>query len=241
METKDWFTSWFDTPYYHILYKHRNDVEAELFMQNVTRFLKLPKTAHILDLPCGKGRYSIYLNTLGYKVTGIDLSKNSIALAKRYENERLQFEVADMRDEIKGSYDAIFNLFTSFGYFDNDEDDLKVLRAIKSGLKKDGVFVLDFLNVIKAKNDLIPKEEKIIDGIAFQIQKSIENGFIKKQISFFADGLTHHYTENVKLLDLNKMKNYLKAVDFEILEVFGDYDLNPFDEATSNRLILILK
>ena len=74
MDTTDWFTSWFNTPYYHILYKHRNDADAQFFMRNITAFLKLPKNSYIADLPCGKGRHSVYLNSLGYKVTGGDLT-----------------------------------------------------------------------------------------------------------------------------------------------------------------------
>ena len=136
MKTKDWFTEWFNTSYYHILYKNRNDSDAQLFMQNITAFLNLKKGAHIADLPCGKGRHSIYLNSLGYKVTGGDLSENSILHAKQFENETLNFEVWDMRDPIDHTYDAIFNLFTSFGYFEDDREDIKVLRNIKKGLNK---------------------------------------------------------------------------------------------------------
>ena len=60
MKIQDWYTDWFNTPYYHILYKERNDKDAQLFMKNIASFLKLPKTTHILDLPCGKGRHSLY-------------------------------------------------------------------------------------------------------------------------------------------------------------------------------------
>ena len=114
MKKTDWFTDWFNTSYYHILYKDRNDEDAQLFMRNITEFLKLQKTSHILDLPCGKGRHSIYLNSLGYKVTGADLSKNSILAAKKFENDSLHFDVQDMRKPISNTYNAIFNLFTSF-------------------------------------------------------------------------------------------------------------------------------
>ena len=76
--SESWFTSWFDTPYYHILYKDRDDKEAQIFMDNIVHYLNLPEEAKILDLACGKGRHSIYLNKLGYNVTGVDLSENSI-------------------------------------------------------------------------------------------------------------------------------------------------------------------
>ena len=241
METKDWFTSWFDTTYYHTLYKNRDDNDAQLFMQNITNFLKLPKDAHIADLPCGKGRHSIYLNSLGYRVTGGDLSKNSIEHAKQFENEKLHFEVWDMRKSLENKYDAVFNLFTSFGYFDDDQEDLKVLKGMKSGLKDSGVLVLDFLNVQKTKNNLVEKETKEVDGITFHIEREIRDGFILKHISFFADDQQHSYTEKVKFLDLAKMKQYFNSADLTIINTFGDYNLNEFDEEQSSRLILIAK
>ena len=241
MKTKDWFTSWFDTPYYHILYKHRDDNDAQLFMQNITNYLKLPKDSHIADLPCGKGRHSIYLNSLGYKVTGGDLSKNSIDYAKQFENENLHFEVWDMRKSLENKYDAVFNLFTSFGYFDDDLEDLKVLEGMKAGLKSSGVLVVDFLNVQKIKNNLVASEVKEIDGITFNIEREIKDGFILKHISFFADEKQHSYTEKVKFLDLDKMKSYFHNAGLTIINTFGDYNLNEFDEENSSRLILIAK
>lgn len=241
MKTTDWFTDWFNTPYYHILYKHRNDVDAKFFMKKITSYLKLPKTAHILDLPCGKGRHSIYLNSLGYKVSGGDLSDNSIHYAKKFENETLTFEVWDMRMPLEEKYDAVFNLFTSFGYFDDDNEDLRVLKSLKNGLKKDGYLVLDFLNVINVVNNLVEKETKKIDGIEFEIERELKNGFIEKNISFFADDQFHTYTEKVKYIAAEKMKSYFKKVGLQIIGVFGDYSLKPFHEQSSDRLILIAK
>ena len=107
----DWFSSWFNTPYYHILYKDRDDTDAKLFMQNITSFLKLSKSAHVLDLACGKGRHSVFLNALGYHVIGVDLSENNINAAQKFSNKSLQFRVHDMRDPLNNKYDAIFNLF----------------------------------------------------------------------------------------------------------------------------------
>ncbi len=241
METKDWFSSWFNTPYYHTLYKHRNDEDAQLFMKNITTHLQLPKSAHIADLPCGKGRHSIYLNSLGYKVTGGDLSENSIQHAKQFENETLRFEVWDMRKTLTHKYDAIFNLFTSFGYFDDDNEDLQVLKAIKSGLKDNAVLVLDFLNVIKTEEHLVKQETKTIDSIEFHIKREVKNGFILKHINFSADNKEYSFTEKVKFLTFDKMKNYFETVGLEIIDIFGDYNLNSFEEKNSNRLILVAK
>ena len=92
----EWFSSWFTTSYYHILYKNRNHDEAKRFLFSLTQNLKLNYSDKILDLACGKG-HSIELNSLGYNVVGADLSKNSIDFANQYSNEKLNFKVADMR------------------------------------------------------------------------------------------------------------------------------------------------
>lgn len=238
---KDWFTSWFDTPYYHILYKDRNDAEAQLFMRNITQFLQLPNSNHIVDLPCGKGRHSIFLNSLGYQITGGDLSKNNIDFAKKFETETLRFEVWDMRQPFENTYDAVFNLFTSFGYFSDDTDDVLVLQNMKDGLKKNGVLVLDFLNVNKLQTSLVKEEVKVVDSITFNIKREISDGFVLKHISFFADGKRRTFTERVKLLDLKKFKIYFAKVGLEVTHIFGDYSLNKFDKNTSSRLIFVAK
>ena len=241
MKKKDWFTDWFNTPYYHVLYKDRNNEEALLFMKNITTFLALPKTTHILDLPCGKGRHSVFLNSLGYQVTGGDLSENSIKYAQEFENDTLNFSVHDMRKPFNNQYNAVFNLFTSFGYFEDDQDDILILKNIKDGLKKDGVFVFDFLNAEFVKATLVDKETKIVDGITFNITREIKDGFILKNISFFADDENHSYTERVKYLDAKKMKAYFEKAGFTITNIFGNYKLSNFDVQTSKRLILVAK
>ena len=227
---KDWFTSWFNTPYYHILYKHRDDTDAKIFMQNITKFLALKKEAHLLDLACGKGRHSVFLNSLGYQVTGVDLSKNSISFAQKFANKTLQFNVHDMRDAFTNQYDAIFNLFTSFGYFVEDTEDIKVLKNIKNGLQKNGIAVIDFLNVVTLNDNFAKNEYQTIDGIEFHIHKKIENGFILKEISFEADGESHLYVEKVKHIDAEKFEAYFKEVGLEIQHTFGDYQLSPLNE-----------
>ena len=240
MNKSDWFTDWFNTSYYHTLYKDRNDIDAQLFIRNIIDFLKIPLTSHLLDLPCGKGRHSIYLNSLGYKVTGADLSQNSIKAAKIHENSTLDFKLKDMRKPFELKYDAVFNLFTSFGYFENDEDDILVLENIKKGLNKNGLLILDFLNVVTVKNNLVKKEVKTVDNITFNIQREIKNGFILKHISFYDKGIKHAFLERVKYIDLKKFENYFSEAGLRIHHVFGDYHLSKFNPKTSKRLIFVV-
>ncbi len=238
---KDWFQEWFDTPYYHLLYRDRNDSEAELFMLNLTQYLGLKKDDTLLDLPCGKGRHAIFLNSLGFDVTGADLSENSIDFAKQFENDSLRFEVHDMRHPFKTKFDVIFNLFTSFGYFDDDETDIAVLQNLKRGLKPNGILVIDFLNVDFVKEHLVPEENQHRSTIDFKINRSINEQFIIKDIRFSAENKEHHYTEYVRNINLEKFKDYADKADLKLKHTFGDYNLNPFDRTASPRLILILE
>ena len=237
----EWFASWFDTSYYHILYKHRDDTEAQEFIKNVVSFLKIKKEAKLLDLACGKGRHSIFLNQLGYNVVGADLSKNSINIAKEFENDSLYFEEHDMRNSFQSRFDVILNLFTSFGFFEDDNEDIKILQNIKNGLNLNGIAIIDFMNSKKVIKNLVPEEIQKIDGITFKLNRYIENGFIVKEINFDADGEHHTYFEKVKCLDLTKINLYLDSVGFKIKHTFGNYQLDTFNEDTSDRLILVLE
>lgn len=240
-EEKDWFSEWFNTPYYHILYKDRNDNEAQFFMDNLTHYLNLPEEARILDLACGKGRHSIYLNSLGFEVTGVDISENSIKIANESANDKLHFHVHDMRENLPHKYDAIFNLFTSFGYFDNEEDNIKTLKAIKNSLTEYGFGVIDFLNADYVIANLVPKEIKIVDGIKFEINRYVENKKIIKEIHFSDQGKNYTFKEKVSALTLNDFEKMMEVCDIYLLDIFGDYKLHKFYKNQSERLIMIFK
>ncbi len=238
-DTKDWFTSWFDSPYYHILYKDRGYDEAQTFMANLTSYLNIPESGRVLDLACGKGRHSVYLNSIGYDVTGIDLSPQSIAFAKQYENETLHFDVHDMSQPYSNQFDAAFNLFTSFGYFENEEDNLNTIKAIKTNLKDNGIGVIDFMNVDYVINNLVSNNIKTVDGIDFSLKRYVEKGYIIKTISFTVEGKSYNYKERVKAITLDDFKEMFQKANIQLLDVFGDYKLHKFDKYTSERLILI--
>jgi len=240
-EVNNWFASWFDTPYYHILYKDRNYREAQLFMDNLTHYLNLPEKAKVLDLACGKGRHSIYLNQLGYDVLGVDLSENSIDEAKKNTNDHLHFKVHDMRVPFDQKFDAIFNLFTSFGYFENESDDLKTLVAIRESLSEYGFAVIDFMNVPNVIANLVPEETKTVEGIEFQIKRFHIDGYIYKEIDFVDKGEKFHFTEKVKALTLPDFQELMEEAGIYLLDTFGDYKLKKFHKTESERLIMIFK
>lgn len=239
---KNWFDSWFDTKYYHILYKDRDYSEAENFISNLTSDLNIESNRSILDLACGKGRHSIYLNKLGYTTTGADLSKQSIEHASQFKTDTLDFFVHDMREKIKDkSFDYVFNLFTSIGYFEDESDNLKMLNSIDSYTNENGVLVIDFMNAHKVIAELVMDEVKVIDGITFTINRKVENGFIIKTISFMDNNEEYTFQEKVQALQLHHFQDYLKETNFSIYKVVGDYNLGNFDVEKSNRLIIFAK
>ena len=239
--TEKWYSSWFDTPYYHILYKERNYREAQVFMDNLTHYLNLPEKATVLDLACGKGRHSIYLNQLGFTVLGADLSENSIAEANKNANETLHFKVHDMREPFEEKFDAIFNLFTSFGYFENDDYNLTTLKAIKESLSDYGFAVIDFMNVSQVIETLVPEEIKTMEGIDFHIKRYLKENHIYKEIDFEDQGQKFHFTEKVKALTLKDFEDLMEEAGIYLLDIFGDYKLKKFHKTESERLIMIFK
>lgn len=237
-----WFESWFDSPYYHILYQHRDESEAKFFLNNLLNELNLPKQTSILDLACGKGRHAIYLHSKGYRVTGADLSPESIQAANHSATEGLNFVEHDMREPLNDvQFDAIFNLFTSFGYFQSEAENMSVLHAVHQNLIADGVFVLDFMNAAKAIAHLVLSESKEIQGIRFEIKRFVENKKIIKEIRFSDQGKDYFFTEMVNAFELKDFERMLTAAGFEIKKTFGNYALEPFNSLTSDRLILLAK
>jgi SAM-dependent methyltransferase len=237
----EWFQVWFNSPYYHILYKDRDENEARRFIDALFDYLRPRPGAPALDLACGKGRYSRYLEEKGCDVTGLDISEESIAYARQFESERLHFFQHDMRAPFRSNYfDYIFNFFTSFGYFENERDHLGAIRHIAQGLKPEGRFVLDFFNAEKVVRELKAQEIKDIDQYTFTIRKEVdEQGYIVKTIAFEAGGQPMSFTERVRAFTLADFEDLFQKAGLRIVRMFGDYALNDYDPAQSDRLILV--
>lgn len=236
---KNWYEVWFNSPYYHMLYKHRDDNEAHFFIKNLIGYLALNKDAKILDLACGRGRHAVFLNKLGFDVLGLDLSEENIAFAKQFENERLHFKVHDMRIPYHESeFDVVFNLFTSFGYFDDDQENLEVLKSISLMLKPKGIFVLDYLN---SENVHIGHEvqEFVIDGVNFNCSKKRDEKKIIKKIDVIHQHETFSFQEEVRIFTLEQFYRFFQQAGMQINQVFGNYNLNPYQSDKSDRMIII--
>ena len=239
---KEWFVNWFDSKYYHILYKSRNDGEAAFFADNLSVYLKLKDSDLIWDLACGTGRHAYYLSKKNINVTGTDLSENCIKTASKLSNENLEFFIHDMRTPFRINYfDYVFNLFTSIGYFEKRDDNRKVFKNVFNSLKPDGRLVIDFFNEKLLRKNIVGSEKIEIGNIHFQINRQIENNAVIKKIEFSDLGNNYSFEERVCMFSLNDFIEFALASGLKIENTFGDYSLSAFDENKSERLIIVFR
>jgi SAM-dependent methyltransferase len=239
-----WFKDWFNSPYYHQLYFNRDDREAAAFIDKLINYLKPSPGSRMLDVACGKGRHSIQLAGKGFDVTGIDLSEDSINEALLSQTDTLHFYRHDMRLPFWINYfDHAFNFFTSFGYFNTRREHDNAIRTIAQSLKKDGIFVMDFLNVHYAEDHLVHQSEKEIDGINFIITKWFDETHFFKKITIEDESQEEPvtYTEKVAKFSLGDFTEMFAYQGLQIQEVFGDYDFGIYDVRKSPRMLMIAK
>jgi 2-polyprenyl-3-methyl-5-hydroxy-6-metoxy-1,4-benzoquinol methylase len=239
-----WFKDWFNSPYYHQLYFERDDHEAEVFIDKLINYLKPLPGCSMLDVACGKGRHSVQLANKGFDVTGIDLSDDSIHAALKLQTESLHFYKHDMRLPFWINYfDFAFNFFTSFGYFKTRREHDNAVRTIAQAIKKDGCFVMDFLNVHYAEDHLVHQSEKDINGINYIITKWYDETHFYKKIIIEDETLREPliYTEKVAKFSLGDFTEMFAYQGMQIQEVFGDYDFGNYDVKKSPRMLMIAK
>jgi SAM-dependent methyltransferase len=240
----EWFAEWFDSPYYHLLYRHRSEEEAGGFVEALQRKLQLAKGSSVLELACGKGRHAKAFAAMGMDVCGADLSAESIAAAARDEAPNLHFFVHDMRKPFRHRYfDLVTNLFTSFGYFRSEHDHVLAARSIAGALKPGGLFVMDFVNRAPAIRHNAAHAEEVIEreGVRFLIHRSSNHTHLLKDIRI-EDGETRlHYTERVHHFGLEELKQLFEAQGLTLWDSAGTYDLQPYDADTSPRMILFFR
>src|SRR2546423_1205124 len=239
-----WFENWFNSPYYHKLYFQRDAKEAATFIDRLIDHLHSPAGCLMLDVACGRGRHSLQLASKGFDVTGIDISPDSIAIAKQFENDHLHFYQHDMRLPFRVNYfDYAFNFFTSFGYFRTERENSNAIRTIATALKEKGIFVMDYLNVHYSEDHLVHKSDLQLNGTTYYITKWFDETHFYKKIAIEDEELEEplEYTEKVSKFVLGDFNDMFAFHQLQIQEVFGDYQFNKYDVRKSPRLIMIAK
>lgn len=241
---ENWFKDWFNSPYYHLLYQKRDHNEAQVFIDNLIKYLSPSKNAKMLDIACGKGRHSLQLANYGYDVTGIDLSEMSIQEAKNNESELLHFFQHDMRQPFRINYfDYAFNFFTSFGYFKTSNENESAMQTMAEAIKPGGIVVIDYLNVRHVERNMTHQAKETINEIDFTITKWYDDHKFYKKILIEDPKETSpvSYTEEVSRFTLQDFKELFSKQNLQTKAVFGDYNLNKYNEETSPRMIIVAK
>lgn len=238
-ETKPWYEEWFDENYLDV-YRHRNRDEARQQVQLVMETLVPERGASILDLGCGEGRYTILFKNKGFRIIGLDLSETLVVVGKK-NYPHLDLVVGDMR-YIPGRFDIILSLFTSFGYFDTDEENAGVIHSIFHSLNDNGVVWLDFLNPYRVEKNLVPLSDvELEDGIHVTEKRYIEEGRIVKDIFFYKGSEGKCYRESVRLFTREQLERMFDKAGLKIIRVFGNYSGHAWSRESERTILVGIK
>lgn len=238
----NWYKEWFGEDYLKV-YPHRDQAEATRQVDFVEKITPLNRSARILDLGCGNGRHAVELSHRGYQVTCLDLSTVLLTLAKQKSEQscRVRFVQADMRQiPFVAAFDAVLSFFTTFGYFETDDENLRTLRAIQEALKPQGRFFQDYLNKSFVIHNLVPFDRQQDKGLELIQERRYNRARerIEKKITLKENGQVREYFESVRLYTLEEMKALMAKTELKLENTFGDFDGSPFGQE-SPRLILV--
>lgn len=232
----EWFERWFGEEYLRI-YPHRDDEEAERVVALLER-LGAIGPGRVLDLACGSGRYLAALGRRGARVAGLDLSLPLLRLAHRRASGRL------IRGDVRAlplrsaCCDAVLNLFTSFGYFDDDAEHQRVVTEVARILRPGGRFVLDFLNADVVRAHLVARDERR-SGTTIVVQErrlSDDGRFVLKTIHLSGEGRS--FMERVRLFGRDDLVGMCRMAGLAVEQVVGDYDGGPHTAASPRCLVV---
>lgn len=219
----EWFEEWFGEDYIQ-LYPHRDESEAARAVALITRATGLQPGWRVLDLACGAGRHARAFRAAGARCTGLDLSMTLLRLAQTADRQ-IPLVRADMRAlPIRpGSMDLTANLFTSFGYFERDDEHAAVLHEMVATLRPGGWLVIDFLNPDAVQRSLVPSEVVQLGGRQVSIARAVspDGRFVRKTIRVPSG---REYLERVRLFTADDIGAMLAVEGVAVRHRFGDYD-----------------
>jgi SAM-dependent methyltransferase len=239
----DWWQTWFG-PGYLALYDEVLAERTPVEVDQIEALLLLRPPRRILDLPCGQGRHAIELARRGYEVTGVDLSPYMLGVAREraaVSGVRVRWLVGDMREALPGeTFDLVLNLFTSFGYFDHEADDGRVVRAAASMLEPGGRFLLEVINGQRIMANFQEREWFTVGQTAVMERRSLDvttrRMVVERTVSSAnGDEISVHAVRLYRGADVERL---LREAGFRGIELYGDWGGAPLT-AESLRVLAV--
>jgi SAM-dependent methyltransferase len=241
-----WYREFFDDLYLRVYQPVEALERVRREVDFIVKALDLPAGAKVLDLCCGQGRHSLELARRGFQVVGVDLSEALLyAARKRAESEGLSvtFLHCDMREiDFADEFDAVINMFTSFGYLESEAEDEKVLGKVAQALKSGGKFLLDVVNRDRLVRDFQAREWHAADEGWLVLEERtfdhLSGRMETRWVCVARDGVRYERLSSVRLYTASELRTMLERAGLKVTNLFGDYDGSPYSW-DSQRLIVV--
>ncbi len=240
-----WYKTFFGTDYLRIYSPFLPPERTAREVAGTIKLLNLPPDSSLLDLCCGTGRHALPLAQQGYRVTGLDQNENFLQQAQaeaEAKGIKVRWVQSDMRlIPFENEFDAVINIFTSFGYLEDEDEDLRVLQQIQHALKPGGHFLLETIyqprvmrnysphGIIRYNDGLIVLEERHLDLLGSRNEIGIT--------MLFPEGQRAEHRQSIRVYTLTELVRMLAAVGIQMQAYYGDLDGSPL--TLDSRLVIV--
>lgn len=236
----DWYKESFSQDYLTV-YRHRDVRDAETIVDGLLSYVQLPPRSLCLDLCCGFGRHLHQLQRKGIRTYGVDLSPVLLDYAAGHDHGRDRLIRADMRRlPFSPVFDFVFSFFSSFGYFSDDRENVRVFHEIKRALRPSGGFLIDYLNADSIRRQLLAEDQQQYAEYSLRQRRWIDDrlNMVAKEITVTDAAGARVYQERIKLYTLDQFREFFAVAGLRLLQVFGDADGSVY-HADSPRLVML--
>ncbi|MGK6311190.1 class I SAM-dependent methyltransferase [Variovorax sp. DT-64] len=201
----------------------------------LSQIIPLATHSKLLDICCGFGRLSGRMHSLGYEVTGIDISEEQLSLAQS-ENKGPRYLAMDMRAPPLEKFDGLLSMFTSFGYFESADEDINMLKTWSARLQSGGILVMELADMECARAKL-PSHKNPFIRYTFDVEEHCsmdwEHGIFK--VTYRQKDAK--FTCWTRLYEKEELRGFLLESGFREVRLFGDLNLNQ--KRPENNLVIV--